>query len=607
MIMKRKARARYFPVIFLIGFTIFLNLSIVTAQAPPLPVNDPTGAESVHRDQIYDRFRIERQIEQSRVTPARPQITTPQPDPIDWNEKSKQKAFKLNTVIFDPEPKSITSFELQEITQKYTLRDGVSLFDIYTMLTEIDTLFDKKHIVARAVLPVQDVDSGVLHVKIIEAQLGKTIIETKRPAYPFFEHAKSDFVPACDFFSKKFVKKQFSFTAKNGLNIKNLEDELLRFNRRFRSQLVAELEPGDEHGLSNLKLTLVKPQPISATYFIDNSGRKNSGTIRNGFYTQLQGLLGLDDSFFVSYDETQGTSMLVLSGGLPINTKGTSFDLSYDYGTPRTIDGPFAVLGIHGISQRIRPSFRQQIVNKKRQNLDAFLAVETYRSKTWFDQELNYAEKLTSITVGLDYQLRFDKSAIYASLSITSGNVGIADYLSSYQYHDFCLLRASLLRVYNLTKKYTFIVRGNGHAALTDLPQSQIFQIGGMSTVRGVEEGLMSGDSGYLISLEGRYKFGRHNKEQKCTDSRKSQILQPRFEGFVFFDHGGVFYRDSPPSLRSSDFIFSIGIGGNLNIGKYTSITGGVGQPLFTKLSHQSAFRESLNTPRGYFTAKITF
>ncbi|MDR2706307.1 MAG: hypothetical protein LBC02_11070 [Planctomycetaceae bacterium] len=576
----------------------------MSAQSPPTPVNDPTGAESVHRDQIYDRFRVERQIEQSRVRPTRPQITTPQPEPVDWNEQSKQKIFKLNSVIFDPLPKSIHSFELQEIVQKYTSRDGVSLFDIYTMLADIDMLFDKKHIVGRAVLPVQDVENGIIHVKIIEAKIKKTAITVKRPAYPIFEHNKFDFVPTHDFFSKKFVKKQFNFTAKDFLNTKDLEEELLRFNRQFRSQLVAELEPGDEQGLSNLKLTLVKPQPISAGYFVDNSGRKSSGTIRNGFYTQLQGLLGLEDSFFVSYDETEGTSMLVLSGGLPINTKGTSFNLSYDYGTPRTIDGPFAVLDIHGISQRIRPSFRQLILNGKTKRLEAFLAVETYQSKTWFDQDLNYAEKLTSVTAGFDYNLRLNKSAIYSSFSVTAGNAGIADYISTYRYRDFCLLRASLLRVWNPTDRSTFIIRGNGHAALTDLPQSQIFQIGGMSTVRGAEESLMSGDSGYVLSLEGRYKIGRHH-ELACTTH--SKVFQPRLEGFVFFDHGGVFYRDYPPSLYSSDFMFSVGIGGNLNIGKYISFTSGIGQPIFTSLSHQSVFKQSLNNARGYFTAQITF
>ncbi|MDR2706786.1 MAG: hypothetical protein LBC02_13480 [Planctomycetaceae bacterium] len=576
-----------------------------SAQTLPAPASDPTGAESVHRDQIFDRFRVERQIEQSRVRSTRPQITTPQPEPAAWNDQSKQKIFKLNSVIFDPLPKSVSHFELQKIVQKYTSRDGVSLFDIYSMLTDIDTLFDEKHIIGRAVLPVQEVEHGIIRVKIIEAKIEKTVVTVKRPSYPIFEHNKSDFVPTHDFFSQKFVEKQFHFTAKEFLNIKNLEEELLRFNRQFRSQLTAELVPGDEHGLSNLKLTLIKPQPLSASYFIDNSGRKSSGTIRNGFYAQLQGILGLEDSFFVSYDETQGTSMLVLSGGLPIDARGSSFNLSYDYGTPRTINGPFAVLDIHGISQRIRPSLRQLIINEKTQRLDTFLAVETYQSKTWFDQDLNYAEKLLLITAGFDYNLRFDKSAIYGSFSVTAGNVGVADYISTYRYRDFCLLRASLLRVWNLTEKSTFIIRGNGHAALTDLPQSQIFQIGGMSTVRGTEESLMSGDSGYVLSVEGRYKISQHH-ESVCTTSY-AKLFQPRLEGFVFFDHGGVFYRDYPPSLHSCDFLFSVGVGGNLNIGKYISITGGVGQPIFTNLSHQSVFRESLNSARGYFTAQITF
>ncbi|MDR1924031.1 MAG: hypothetical protein LBQ66_06625, partial [Planctomycetaceae bacterium] len=593
-----------FLFLWAIGICVLFSGAEIFAQSPPTPPPSVRAdAENVHRDQIYDRFRIEQQIQQSRSNPLRPQIKTPQPPPIDLTDKASQK-FKLNEIIFEPIPKSISHEELQAVARKYIERESVDLRDIYLMLTEIDGLFDSRSVVGRAVLPVQDVVNGIVRVNIIEARIGKVKVEVKRPSYPIFERGKPEYIPSKPHYGYKFVKKHFNFNANELLNTKKLEDELLRFNRRFRSQLAAEVEPGDEHGLSDLKLTFVKPQPLSASFFVDNSGRENSGLIRTGFFAQLQGNFGLDESFFVSYDETDGTSMLLLSAGIPLTRFGTFFDVSYDYGTPRTIDGPFAPLNIHGTSERIRPSFRQILRNEKKTRLDGTISVETYKSKTWFDQDLNYEEDLMGITVGLDYSRRNDKSSVYRSLSVTAGNAGTASASPDMEYADFCLLRASIMRVWNPNSKWTIIFRGNGHAALTDIPQSQVFQIGGMATVRGVQEGLMSGDSGYLLSIEGRREIWNNARFLRCClpsgcEPVRREIFDTRLEAFGFVDHGGVFYRNYPPSLYSSDYIFSIGFGGILNVGKYVSVTGGFGQPIFTALSHQSDFRRSLKETRG--------
>ncbi len=578
--------------------TICLAFGAKGATLYAQPPRDIADTESVHSEQLWERYRIEQQIQQSLASPLHSIITSPQPPVADPSDKSTQAIFKLNDVVFEPMPKSISHAELQAVASRYTAMERVSLADIYRMLVEIDHLFDARNVVGRAVLPIQDVEDGVLHVQIIESTVDSMVIDLKRQKYPLLEKHLPDLVPACDIFDKSFFKKQFRYPTRGVLNTRKLEDELLRYNRTFSSQVLAEIEPGHSQGTSRLKLTLIKPQPVSAAFFVDNSGRESSGKIRSGVFTDFQDVLGLNESFFIYYDETEGTSMFMMSGSLPITRWGTFLEMFYDYGTPETLYGPFADLGIHGVSERYRPGFRQILHNSKKIRWDAFLHVDSYRSTSWFQNFVNYEEKLTSITIGNEFTRRYTRSTLFGSLAITTGNVDTAGYTGEFVNNDFCLLRAGLMYVRNPNPKWTLIARGNGQAAFTNLPSSQVFQIGGMATVRGTEEALMSGESGYLMSLEAR---------RLVWNNDAPAYKMTRVEAFGFFDHGGVFYQDYPLELHPSDFLFSIGVGGMLSLGKYLSATVGVGQPLFTDESHQEAYRSSLRHARGYFTVRAQF
>ncbi|MDR1484704.1 MAG: hypothetical protein LBT09_07755 [Planctomycetaceae bacterium] len=610
-------------VIFVTIISIVSGFSdFVFAQTPPSPPpRDSTLTENVPPDQRLERFRIERQIQQ--VTSQLPgvKVTSPQQPPINLDDKSTKKIFKLNKVIFNPLPATLPLEELEAITARYISMDAVSIYDLYSMVVDIDSLFNQKRILGRAGLPVQDIDNGIVIVQIIEGKITKTKIDTKVNHSSICRQDSPTLETTHRFLNRHFVNKQFRFNTKKSLNLRQLEDEILRYNRTFQSQLAAEIEPGDDLGSSTLKLTHILPQPVSFGYYVDNSGRETSGKIRNGAYLNLANIVGLDESFFVSYDETKGTTALYMSGEIPVSRFGTFFDMTYYYGTPTTISGPFAVLNINGTSEQYKPGFRQIILNTKKRRLDAYLRYENYNSQTYFDTALNYAEKMNGLTIGIDYSYRASKSAVFGGMSIVTGDAGTLDPSglgTSYTHHNFCLMKFNLMKVWYPNANTTFILRGNGNAAFSDLPQSQIFQIGGVSTVRGTPEGLISGDSGYLISAEGRYTIwnGANLSLQKCrvapcesvaVRTKKSFCQKTKIELFGFIDHGGVFYRDYPPTLRPSDFLSSLGAGGTIQLGKNLSATCGYGQPIFTAESHQSTYREKLKHGNLFFNAKVTY
>ena len=181
------------------------------------------------------------------------------------------------------------------------------------------------------------------------------------------------------------------------------------------------------------------------------------------------------------------------------------------------------------------------------------------------------------------------------------------------------------MRVWYPNTKWTLILRGNGNAALSDLPQSQVFQIGGMATVRGTPEGMMSGESGYLMVAEARRLVwgGCGSKsccsdngydDESCSSMRRKSLSEyfrydwkkhSRAEIFTFIDHGGVFHRN--PEWHSSDFLTSIGVGGTVNLGRHCSLSGGYGQPIFRDGAQLENQRNQLRDGNAFFTAKVMF
>jgi len=592
--MPKKLLYRSF-VLFLVGFHGIVH---VVAQIPPLVDWNPTPTESVHFQQNWDRYRIERQIQQATTPLPGVQVVSPQLPPPEMDGKSQEKIFKLNQVLFEPMPRSIPRAELEAVASRYIALEAVSIYDLYNMIVDIDALFDKRQVLGRAGLPVQDVESGVITVQILEGRETRRTITTQAPSY--FDNDASSLRSRYRLFGRSFVQRQFRFCGNPTFNMQQLEDELLRFNRTFRSQLVAEIEPGDELGECMLKLTRVLQRPVSGGYYVDNSGRKTSGQIRNGVYMNLTDVLGANDSFFISYDKTEGTSSFYMQGDIPVGRWGTFFDMSYYYGEPKTISGPAAVLNINGTSEQYRPGFRQILVNTKEHRLDTTLHFQNYDSQTFFDTSLNYAEKHDAWTVGLEYSRQREKTALFAGLSVVAGHARtLGPPLEEFVADDFCLMKMNLMKIWYPNGKWTYILRGNGSMSLSTLPQSQFFQIGGMTTVRGTPEALLSGDSGYLVVAEARRLLWNN----RCDHLRNGwRHLPSKAELFTFLDHGGAFSRGP----FENEFLTSFGAGVTANLGKHCTLTGGYGQPIFTS-GASTWYRDQLRHGNAFFTARVSF
>lgn len=98
------------------------------------------------------------------------------------------------------------------------------------------------------------------------------------------------------------------------------------------------------------------------------------------------------------------------------------------------------------------------------------------------------------------------------------------------------------------------------------IPYIDQFQAGGLATIRGYSEGLLIGNSGYIISTELMFPIAPQNiTVKKNSEKKKVPFLGRYVKGIAFVDHAGIYpYKGSGAGSRSynsDDYMLSIGLG----------------------------------------------
>ncbi len=103
---------------------------------------------------------------------------------------------------------------------------------------------------------------------------------------------------------------------------------------------------------------------------------------------------------------------------------------------------------------------------------------------------------------------------------------------------------------------FTGLLRLGGQWSDRDnLPVQEQWQVGGNASVRGYPEGLLIGDSGYLVSAELRYPVFRRIAGLPVR-------WRERGRGMIFLDHGAAFpFKGNAGGVDSDDFLTSAGLG----------------------------------------------
>ena len=441
----------------------------------------------------------------------------------------------------------IDSDTLNKITEPYknrelTLEEMSELTDLITV-----TYQEKGFILARAYLPEQEIQDGILKISIAEGKIGKIKVSG-------YTHYKPD-----------VIKRYFEQQQKQGVVQESLlEKGLLLSSDIPNVKTTVVLKEGEKPGEVDVILDTKDTQKV--TFGVDmradynNFGSDIVGEDRYGTS------IGITDHVFGSVLNLRGVTgntladsgLLNIDWTLPINSYGTKFNLNYLHGN-YAVGQELADLGMTGRTQIYGASLYHPIIKKKNMNFGFNLGYAYKYNKNIILRQERSIDELDLYYVGFNFDSldRFLGKNIF-SLGYSWGQLKLDEKLETSRiepdtsFDKYNLSFARIQKIYGYTN---IMLRGGLQYSDKRLVPIEMMGLGGYGTVRGYDPSLFLGDSGFNVSAELMFA-PPFIAEKLVFGQRLAQLVQFA----LFYDHGGVYVTDAT-SDESTQFLSGYGAG----------------------------------------------
>ncbi|HSQ49957.1 MAG TPA: POTRA domain-containing protein, partial [Nitrospiraceae bacterium] len=245
---------------FCIGFTMVMVLASATAFAQttidPMQRVDPSGRSGEPPGPLKEEF--------IRPTPPPSPVLPIVPLPPETGVPTQPGAVQV--FVRDVRVIGNTAFsdqEIDEVTDPFKNRTLMTE-DLERLRLVLTLLYvNKGYLTSGAIIPDQDVISGVITVQIVEGKLTRIDIEGNR------------------WFRSSYLRDRLSLGIRTPVTLDPLQDQLqiLQQDRRIE-RINAELRPGDQRGDSLLHVRVADRNPFHASMEVNNYLTPLVGEIR---------------------------------------------------------------------------------------------------------------------------------------------------------------------------------------------------------------------------------------------------------------------------------------------------------------------------------------
>src|SRR4051794_15053470 len=250
------------------------------AQQPVPPPGSEPGALQRHSADSLDLLQQQKLLEEFKAQSGLPLVSAG--DAAASATADAGARFPLRRVVIDPS-KVLPASALSAITARYEGHDA-SFTELSRMIGEINQLYvSKGYVTARALLPTQTIEHGVVRVMLVESRLDEVTITGRVRT------------------RESFLRNLVPFRSGEIIRLQPLQQSLIQLNTNSEIKVRAELQPGSTFGTTKIALRVQEPEPLRSTVFTDNIGRDGVGRYRVGVTQTYNGLLGLADPVNVSF------------------------------------------------------------------------------------------------------------------------------------------------------------------------------------------------------------------------------------------------------------------------------------------------------------------
>lgn len=359
----------------------------------------------------------------------------------------------------------------------------VNMAGLQDILDEVNAAYAEEGIsTARAVLSAQTIEDGVVHVELVEGRLGELRIVGDG-------HAPS-----------QFVRRRLRQETGELVDARALRDDLVRINRTTDLQARALLQPGQAPGLTDIAIQLEAPARRSFGVFVDNAGVESTGRERIGVQGQLWGLAGASDLLAGSLAWAEGGLEGRIGYSAVVNRRNGRLGATVSRNQINIIDGAYADLDITGESTSWGIDYRHPFVATQNWLLVGSAAVAKVSSTTEIEGERISSTDSDMATLALMASYRAPGREVAFTQAVS--RVKVDEPLRDAD--RFNIAPGQLLWMQRLGDSglLTRTTLGWQFAASNHVPSGNLFQLGGVGTVRGYERGVIAGPRGYYANLE---------------------------------------------------------------------------------------------------------
>ena len=486
-----------FKIINFLFFLFYINNTF--AQVIQAPTD--SGTILNQQQQLDKKFELPKSIPKEKInSPA-----------------SEKKIMASNTRItvkefkFTGETKVISQSSLQGLVNEFVGK-SLNFDELNAVLDKINRNYiDKGYFLARAYLPEQEIKDGIVIILIREGKF-----DSREPFKIFPDNLR---------LSEERIKKYINTAIENGVyDQQALEKAILNINDNPKISSTILLEQGSDEGSTKVNLRVTEGNEYDILFSADNYGSKYTGqnrTLVTGYINdplkygdqivigKIRSLDGGYDYNRLNYIFPVGVSGLRLDAGINSFTykvsgdeiidaagysgNGKSFSLTAQYPLFRT--KTFALYFNPSISKTylVDDSIGDPISDKSIQNIVTGFKIEN------IDKILGggFTQLQTNFTSGkLDLSKNQDSLETDQSSAVggprTNGN--------------FKRYNLQALRIQSVSDTTLLNVNFNGQISNKNLDSSQKLSLGGISGVRAYPTGEASGDEGYIVNIDLKYK-----------------------------------------------------------------------------------------------------
>ena len=406
-------------------------------------------------------------------------------------------SFLLKEVEIE-QSKILSEKEIDAVLEKYENRE-VAIQELRELTEELNKLYQKKgFLTAKAVLPKQKIENGKVRIELVEAAVGEIYVKENNNT------------------KDEYILTRFKLKEDELLNINSLEEKLNYFNSTNDIKVRAELKAGEEFAETDIILNTSEPDNFQSVLFTDNNGQEQTGEIRQGIYSVIRSLSGYRDSLSLSFISAEGTNAGSIAYSLPINKKGGRLGIAYAENQTNIIDGAFESIDVMSDYNDFSISISQPLKVGKNSKLSASAALHFKESDSYFSDINLISHDIRSAVFNINREKNKNReiTTVQHSLNVVEG---LDDGENAYFKYKGKYQKQKLLSESTMLK-----YMGEIQLAEEKIISSEEYVLGGISSLRGYDEGVISGESGYLIQLE-----------------LMKQITK-RLNQSIFIDFGGV-------------------------------------------------------------------